>query len=73
MDSSHRDLYNDMAQQRSTLKNNQNTHSLRFGFKQILHSPKRGSVFTVIPRRLVVHLRRGLGVRSQQKTLKKKK
>jgi len=52
MESSRRDLSNDMAEQRPILKNNQNTgtYHLRFGFTplQVEHSPKRGFIFTVL-------------------------
>jgi len=51
MESSRRDLSNDMAEHRPTLENNKNTYRQRFGFtdpKQVRHSPKRGFVFTVV-------------------------
>jgi len=40
MESSRRDLLNDMAEHRPILKNNQNTHHPRFGF-----TPKTGKAF----------------------------
>jgi len=36
-----------MAEHRSTLKSNQNTHCLRFGFTPTANPLKRGFVFTV--------------------------
>ena len=47
MESSRRDLFNDMAQHTSTLKNNQNTYYFRFRFtpKTGIASPKTGVLF----------------------------
>jgi len=49
MESSRRDFLNDMAEQRSTLKNNQHTFNpVMVSYqKQLSHSPKTGLVFTV--------------------------
>ena len=49
MESSRRDLLNDMAEHRPILKNNQNTYHPRFAFtpKTGIAFPKRGFVFTV--------------------------
>jgi len=48
MESSRRDLLNDMTEHRLTLKNNQNKYHPRFGFTPNTgtSSPKRGFVFT---------------------------
>jgi len=49
MESSRRDLFNDMADHSPILKNNQNTYHRRLGFtpKTDTAFPKRGFVFTV--------------------------
>jgi len=47
MESSRRDLLNDMAERRPILKNNQNKHHPSFGFTSETRTPKRGFVFTV--------------------------
>ena len=49
MESSRRDLLNDMAEHRSILKSNQNTHIPHFGFTPntvVIAYPKLGFVFT---------------------------
>jgi len=49
MESSRRDLFNNMAEHRFITKNNQNAYHPSFGFpKQVKLSPKRGFVFTVL-------------------------
>jgi len=47
MESSRRDLLNDVAERGSILKNNQNTHYPRFGFtpKTGIELPKTGALF----------------------------
>ena len=54
MESSRRDLLNDMAEHRSILKNNQNTHYPRFGFtlKTSTEPPNGWIVFTVRNRKI---------------------
>jgi len=50
MESSRRNLLNDVAQHRPIVENNQNTHQPRFGFtpKTGIASSKTGFVFTVM-------------------------
>ena len=49
MGSSRRDLLNDVAEHRSILKNNENTHYLRFSFtpKTGIAFPKTGVLFSL--------------------------
>ena len=67
MESSRRDLLNDMAKHRPILKNNQNTHlALVSHLKQVQYFPKRGFVFTVMGIKMRMMQRRWNSINERQ-------